>query len=91
MRLSYESGTIIIDDPSSVPSYVTFDRRTQSYRAEGYLYSRLKADFPDSEDIVFNDRKVELKHQEKLRSYQKRAVDLWSSSSFSGTVVLPKI
>ncbi|MFG1445920.1 MAG: DEAD/DEAH box helicase family protein [Thermoplasmatales archaeon] len=89
MRLSYESGTIIINDPSSVPAYVTFDRRTHSYRAEGYLYSRLKADFPDSEDTVFNDRKVELKHQEKLRSYQKKAVDLWSSSSFSGTVVLP--
>ena len=89
MLLSYEAGTIIVSDPSPVPEYVTFDRRTQSYRAEGYLYSRLKTDFPDAKDDVFTEKKIELNHQEKLRSYQKKAVDLWSSNSFQGVVVLP--
>jgi superfamily II DNA or RNA helicase len=89
MHLSYDAGTIIVSNPSSVPEYITFDSRTGSYRTEGYLYSRLKADFPDASDEVFKEVKTELKHQEKLRSYQKRAVDLWSSNSFSGAVVLP--
>lgn len=89
MRLSYESGTIIIKDPSSVPQYITFDKRTGSYRTEGYLYSRLKADFPDADDEVFKVDEMNLKHHENLRSYQKRAVDLWSSNLCSGVVVLP--
>ncbi len=81
MRLSYEAGTIIVSNPTSIPDYITFDNRTGSYRAEGYLYSRLKADFPDVEDDVFKERKVELKHQEKLRSYQKRGCVLSASGS----------
>ena len=89
MRLSYEAGTIIVSDPSSTRDYIAFDNRTRTYRTEGYLYSRLKADFPDAEDRVFKEMKIDLKHNENLRSYQKRAVELWSSNSFSGTVVLP--
>ena len=89
MRLSYEAGTIVIRDPLSVPEYVSFDSRTGSYRTEGYFYSRLKADFPDAADDVFKEMNVVMKHRENLRSYQKRAVDLWSSNSYSGAVVLP--
>jgi hypothetical protein len=62
MRLSYESGTIIVNDASSVPDYITFDSRTGSYRTEGYLYSRLKADFPDAKDEVFKEVRIDLKH-----------------------------
>ena len=89
MRLSYEVGTVVVADPSSIPDYITFDSRTASYRSEGYLYSRLKADFPDAKDDVFKNEEINLKHKENLRSYQKRAVDLWASNSYSGVVVLP--
>ena len=89
MRLSYEAGTVVVADPSSIPDYITFDSRTASYRSEGYLYSRLKADFPDAKDDVFKNEEINLKHKENLRSYQKRAVDLWASNSYSGVVVLP--
>ena len=54
MGLSYEAGTVVVADPSSIPDYITFDSRTASYRSEGYLYSRLKADFPNSADRVFS-------------------------------------
>ena len=87
--MSYEAGTVVVTDPSSIPDYITFDSRTASYRSEGYLYSRLKADFPDAKDDVFKNEEINLKHKENLRSYQKRAVDLWASNSYSGVVVLP--
>ena len=63
MRLSYEAGTIAITDPSSIPDYITFDGRTHSYRTEGYLYSRLKGDFPDAKDEVFKNEEISLKHE----------------------------
>jgi hypothetical protein len=82
MRLRYEAGTIVVDDPTPVPGYLSFDGRSKSYRSEEYTYSRFKSDFPDAEDSVFSDVNVGLKHSERLRAYQKRAVDLWSSNSF---------
>ncbi|MEM0127995.1 MAG: DEAD/DEAH box helicase [Thermoplasmatales archaeon] len=89
MKLSYSRGTIIIQDPEKVPSYLTYDSRTNCYRAEGYQYARLKSDFPDAVDYVFSTGNIELNHKETLRSYQKKAVDVWASNYYSGVVVLP--
>ncbi|MGC8644657.1 MAG: DEAD/DEAH box helicase [Thermoplasmata archaeon] len=89
MRLSYYAGTIMVDDPERIPDYLILDRRSNSYRTEGYLYARLKADFPEAEDLVFSSTGMKLSHKENLRSYQKKAVDVWASNSYSGVVVLP--
>jgi len=89
MRISYQAGTIIVEEPERIPEYLVFDKRTNSYRTEGYMYARLKNDFPDAEDFVFQGIALNLSHRETLRSYQKKAADVWASNSYSGVVVLP--
>jgi len=89
MRISYQAGTIIVEEPERIPEYLVFDKRTNSYRTEGYMYAKLKNDFPDAEDFVFQGIALNLSHRETLRSYQKKAADVWASNSYSGVVVLP--
>ena len=89
MRISYQAGTIIVEEPERIPAYLVFDKRTNSYRTEGYMYAKLKNDFPDAEDFVFQGIALNLSHRETLRSYQKKAADVWASNSYSGVVVLP--
>ena len=89
MRISYQAGTIIVEEPERIPEYLVFDKRTNSYRTEGYMYAKLKNDFPDAEDFVFQGIALNLRHRETLRSYQKKAADVWASNSYSGVVVLP--
>ncbi|MEM3318328.1 MAG: DEAD/DEAH box helicase family protein [Thermoplasmatales archaeon] len=89
MKLSYSEGTIVVEDPERIPGYLKFDSISGFYRAEGYQYARLKMDFPDAEDHVINVDKINLKHSEVLRSYQKKAVDVWAANLYTGVVVLP--
>ena len=90
MKLTYSGGRIILEGSSPVtPPNVVFDERIQQYVAEGYHYASLRRNLPDSDDHVFEDSKISLSHKEKLRPYQKQAVDLWTSNNYSGIVVLP--
>ena len=90
MNLLYERGRIIIEgEISSHRPYIVYDDRIRHYVAEGYLYSSLKRDFKDSGDKVFAKSSVSVKHGEKLRAYQKQAVDMWAANNYSGIVVLP--
>lgn len=90
MRLLYERGRIVISDFKELSSpYLVYDERIRHYVAEGYRYAMLKRDFKDAEDEVFGELDLKLRHDEKLRPYQKQAVDLWASNNHSGIVVLP--
>ncbi|MHB8360602.1 MAG: DEAD/DEAH box helicase family protein [Thermoplasmataceae archaeon] len=91
MILTFSRGTIIIHNPpKNMPSFVVYDERIQGYRCPAYEYSKLKELYPESEDQVFeNKSKLNFTHSEKLRSYQQKAIDLWSSNNKKGVVVLP--
>ncbi len=90
MKILYKSGRLIINDPpDDLPSYVVYDQRIGAYVAEGFRYADLMAKYPEAEDEVFSKVTINLNHGEKLRMYQKKAVDLWMSNRSSGVVVLP--
>ncbi len=90
MKLKYEGGRLIIlGEPDRLQPSVVFDDRIQHYVAEGYQYANLKKFYPEIEDSVFSDVPLNLKHEEKLRQYQKHAVDIWASNTNTGIVVLP--
>ena len=90
MKLSYDRGRIVLDEtPAVLPGYVVFDDRIGKYVSEGFHYASLRKNFPDTIDEVFEDSVMTLSHTEKLRAYQKQAVDIWSSNNYSGIVVLP--
>ncbi len=91
MILTYSRGTIIVQDPPErLPPFVQYDERIQAYRAPAYEYARLRQMFPEAEDNVFKEREnLNLAHNEKLRPYQQKAIDLWSSNRNNGIVVLP--
>ncbi|EQD66262.1 type III restriction protein res subunit, partial [mine drainage metagenome] len=73
-----------------MPPFVAYDERIQGYRCPAYEYFKLKELYPESEDHVFeNESKLNFTHSEKLRSYQQKAIDLWSSNNKKGVVVLP--
>jgi superfamily II DNA or RNA helicase len=91
MRISFSRGTLLISDShEELPTYISFDPRIQSYRCQAYHYISLKERFPDAQDEVFqDDLPLKLHHEEKLRPYQKKAIEMWSSNNYKGTVVLP--
>ncbi len=90
MKLKYEGGRLVIlGDPTRLHPSLVFDDRIGHYTAEGYMYASLKKFYPEIDDSVFPEVTLNLKHEEKLRPYQKHAVDLWSSNSNTGIVVLP--
>lgn len=91
MKLTFSRGTIIIGQLSGAPpSYAVYDDRISSFRAPAYKYADLVALYPVAEDDVFvRSDPLHIKHDEKLRSYQTKAVELWSSNRHSGVVVLP--
>lgn len=90
MRISYSRGTLIIEGiEGSIPEYVKYDGRIKAFTAPAYKYGELKKLFPDAEDSVFEHRDVYAAHSEKLRGYQKQAVEFWVKNGYRGAVVLP--
>ncbi len=90
MKLTYSRGRIILEGTSpAIPPYAVFDERIGRYVTEGYRYASIRQDLPDADDQIFEESRIELSHTEKLRPYQKQAVDVWSSNNHSGIVVLP--
>ena len=91
MILTFSRGTILIQDPpKNISSIALYDERIQSFRSPAYEYFTLKQRYPEAEDRVFPDEKgLNLSHNEKLRSYQQKAIDMWSANNMRGIVVLP--
>lgn len=90
MKIKFVRGRIIVDDVKSEQAdYIVFDERTNEYVTDGYHYADLVRDFPELDDKVFPESNVSASHGEKLRTYQKQAVDLWESNRHTGIVVLP--
>ena len=90
MRITYSRGTILLDEVGdNHPDFITFDNRVGAYRSPAFRYAEIKSAYPDAVDSVFDDRKIEISHNETLRSYQKTAVEYWSKNDHRGVVVLP--
>lgn len=90
MQIKYSRGTLLIDDlDAKVPDYILYDSRIGTYRTEAFRYARLRKDFPWALDTVFSQKRLDLIHNEKLRPYQLRALEMWSSNEFAGVIVLP--
>ncbi len=90
MRITYSRGTILLDEVGdNHPDFITFDNRVGAYRSPAFRYAEIKSAYPDAVDSVFDDRKIEISHNEILRSYQKTAVEYWSKNDHRGVVVLP--
>ncbi|MHB1440460.1 MAG: DEAD/DEAH box helicase family protein [Cuniculiplasma sp.] len=91
MKVSFSRGTLIVNDPEErLPDYLTFDERIQSYSCQAFHYASLKRSFKNLEDVVFTESEsLNLHHDEKLRSYQKKAIETWASNDYQGVVVLP--
>ena len=91
MIFTFSRGTILIQDPpKNISSIALYDERIQSFRSPAYEYFTLKQRYPEAEDRVFPDEKgLNLSHNEKLRSYQQKAIDMWSANNMRGIVVLP--
>ncbi len=90
MILEYSGGTILLKDTGTVPPCAVFDERCGCYRAPGHMYRDIKALCEDGDDRVFQgDHTLTLRHTEKLRPYQLKAVERWFENSCRGIIVLP--
>ena len=90
MRVTFSRGSLLIDNmEKSFPDWIQYDARIGSYRTLAFRYKDLKRFFPDMDDHVFDQKTVDVCHEEKLRSYQKKAIELWEKNDYGGIVVLP--
>ena len=90
MKVIFSRGTIIIDDiEGNIPEFIIFDERIKAYRAPAFRYADIKDLYPYADDNVFSDAILKFTHAEKLREYQKQAIEYWSKNRYRGVVVLP--
>ncbi|KJE48831.1 MULTISPECIES: DEAD/DEAH box helicase family protein [Acidiplasma] len=87
MEINYKAGTIISD--FNDPEIFVFDKRINMYRAPAYKYAEIKRKYPDINDNVFKDIKLDISSEISLRPYQKKSLELWGKNNYSGTIVLP--
>jgi hypothetical protein len=93
--LSFEDGTIRVDDPPaglSLP-FLESDPRSGTARAPAFRYSALR-DVLDSRDDAYEDRvgtwsPLSLATTYDLREYQRDALDAWHRADRRGVVELP--
>ncbi|AUV81896.1 DNA repair helicase [Salinigranum rubrum] len=93
--LSFENGTIRVDDPPaglSLP-FLETDPRSGTGRAPAFRYSALR-DVLDSRDDAYDDRvgswpALSLSTTYDLREYQRDALDAWQRANRRGVVELP--
>lgn len=90
MIIEYGGGTILLKGAETTPDYAVFDERSGCHRAPGHMYRDIKALYESAEDRVFQgDHALTLRHSEKLRTYQLKAVEHWLENNGRGTIVLP--
>ncbi len=88
--MNFSRGSLLIDNiDRTIPDWIQYDSRIGSYRTLAFRYKEMKRLFPDIEDHVFNDEIVNVSHDEKLRSYQRKAIEVWTKNDYGGVVVLP--
>ena len=93
--LSFEDGTVRVDDPPaglSLP-FLETDPRSGTARAPAFRYSALR-DVLDSRDDVYDDHlaswpALSLSTSYDLREYQRDALDAWRRADHRGVVELP--
>jgi len=93
--LSFEDGTVRVDDPPPdlrLP-FLEADPRSGSARAPAFRYAALR-DVLDGRDEVYDDRvrsweALDLSTTYELREYQRAALDAWEQSGGRGVVELP--
>ena len=90
--LTYDKGTLLIT--GSRPPLGVWDARIRAYRALAREYADL-ARWGSTLPGGFEDRALDplpaprLEHEERLRSYQKEAVQAWKEGGCRGVIVLP--
>jgi len=90
MKITFSRGTIIVDQiDGKKPEFLSYDERIKAYRAPAFRYYELKKIYNEAEDTVFEDKILDINHNETLRSYQKKAIEFWKNNEFRGVVVLP--
>jgi superfamily II DNA or RNA helicase len=93
--LSFEDGTVRVDDPPpdlQLP-FLEADPRSGTARAPAFRYAALR-DVLDGRDEVYDDRvrsweSLELSTTYELREYQREALDAWEQRGGRGVVELP--
>jgi superfamily II DNA or RNA helicase len=93
--LSFEDGTVRVDDPPaglSLP-FLESDPRSGTARAPAFRYGALR-DVLDSRDDAYEDRvgtwsPLSLSTTYELRDYQRDALDAWHRADRRGVVELP--
>ncbi len=73
MEINYKAGTIISD--FNDPEIFVFDKRINMYRAPAYKYAEIKRKYPDINDNVFKDIKLDISSEISLRPYQKNLLN----------------
>ena len=94
--LSFEDGTVRVDDPPSDLSlpFLEADTRSGTARAPAFRFAALR-DVLDSRDDVYEDRvsgtwtPLDLSTTYDLRDYQRDALDAWQRGDRRGVVELP--
>ncbi|WP_380676005.1 DEAD/DEAH box helicase family protein [Salinigranum sp. GCM10025319] len=93
--LSFEDGTLRVDDPPpdlDLP-FLESDPRSGTARAPAFRYAALK-DVLDSRDDAYDDRvgswpSLSLSTTYELRAYQRDALDAWTAADRRGVIELP--
>jgi superfamily II DNA or RNA helicase len=94
-RLSFEGGTVRVDDPPAALdlAWVERDPRTGTARAPGHRYPDLRAALDergvDYEDAVLDAPALDLTTTYELRSYQREALTAWRENGDRGVLELP--
>ena len=96
VRLSYEEGTIRVDDISGVDVAlpgVESDPRSESGRAPAFRYEAIRAALTGTnltvEDDVLETAALSLASPYRLRTYQQDALDAWRDGDDRGVLELP--
>ena len=98
IELSYDRGTIVlknVHDPSVIPHFFRYDRRTLNYRAFACKYSET-INFFSKNKVEVKDNvlrllkcKIRLRRNISLYFYQREAVESWFKKSMRGVISLP--
>jgi superfamily II DNA or RNA helicase len=94
-RLSFEGGTVRVDDPPADLdlAWVERDPRTGTARAPGHRYPDLRAALDergvDHEDAVLDAPALDLTTTYELRAYQREALTAWRENGDRGVLELP--
>jgi superfamily II DNA or RNA helicase len=91
VALDYEDGTVLVEgnDPERAPAWLDADPRTGGARAPAWRYAALRRVFPDADDHVLADERVDATSPYELRPYQREAATAWEDAHRRGVLELP--